>query len=69
MRFPYFEDPAYELVSRILALIPDHPDILEMENPRDLFKIEGFECTDLALEYNQAAWAFGRAKHEYAESQ
>ena len=62
MRFPYFEDPAYELVDRILALIPDHPEILEMENPRDLFGIEGFECADLGLDYYSAAWAFGRAK-------
>ena len=69
MRFPYIEDPAYELVDRILALIPDHPEILEMKNPRDLFEIEGFECADLELEYNQAAWAFGRAKYKYAESQ
>lgn len=35
------------LAERIAALIPDNPEIMEMESPFDLFKIDGFECDDL----------------------
>lgn len=56
-----------ELARRILALIPQNPGILEMEEPFDLFKIEGFQCRDLSPSLFQADWALGKAKRMYKE--
>jgi len=65
MFFEYFERPGLTLTERILKLIPDNPQILDMENPRELFDIEGFYCDDLKPDWYQAAWAFERAKMIY----
>ena len=53
---------ADELVNRISALIPSHPEILSIENPFDLFKVEGFKCDDLQPSLAQASWALSKAK-------
>lgn len=55
------------LKDRIFALIPDHPEILEMDKSGGLFRIEGFNCGDLAPSLAQAQWALGRAKLEWEE--
>ena len=53
---------AEELTKRILALIPKHPEIMTLESPFDLFKIEGFKCDDLGPSLAQAGWALGKAR-------
>ena len=50
------------LVARIQALIPAHPEILTMDSPWDLFKVNGFHCDDLQPSLCQAAWALRRAQ-------
>lgn len=59
---------ANTLKDRILLLIPDHPAILVLESAWDLFKIEGFECSDLGPSMAQAQWALGRARQEWRKS-
>lgn len=58
-----YESTGNELVDRILKLIPNHPEILTLESPFDLFKIEGFKCDDLQPSLFQAGWALGRARN------
>jgi hypothetical protein len=53
---------AQVFASRILALIPTHPEIITMTNTLDLFKVEGLQINDLSLSLAQASWALGRAK-------
>ena len=53
---------ANALRDRIAALIPEHPEIMEMDSPWDLFDIEGFDCKDLAPSLYQAAWALANAR-------
>lgn len=65
----FYEATANELVNRILALIPDHPEILGMEEPWGLHKIKGFQCDDLQPTLYQASWALVRAKHEYVNKE
>ena len=60
-----YESTADELKDRILKLIPDNPQILEMEDCWDLFKVEGFKCNDLQPSLFQAGWALAKAKQEY----
>ncbi len=60
-----YETVAQELKRRILALIPDHPEILEMTDAWDLFKIPGFNCSDLDPSLAQADAAFVHAKAEF----
>ena len=60
---PVYEATADELVRRIRTLIPEHPEILELESPWDLFKVEGFNCADIGPSAFQASWALARAKH------
>jgi len=52
---------ADELVNRISALIPSRPEILKIENPFELFKVEGFKCDDLQPSLAQASWALSKA--------
>lgn len=66
---PGYEAAANELRERIERLIPDHPEILEMESPWDLFKVPDFKCDDLDPSMAQAQWAFGRAKMNYQKDQ
>jgi len=54
-----------ELLNRILKLIPQHKEILEMAEPFDLFKIKEFECSDLQPSLAQAQWALTKAKLLY----
>ncbi len=57
-----YTSTADRLVERIRACIPDHPEILTMNSPWDLFKVDGFKCDDLNPSAFQASWALGRAK-------
>ncbi len=67
MKVEAYTDTANALKDKILAIIPDHPEILDMDEPGGLFKIEGFDCNDLAPSLFQAQWALGRAKMEWKE--
>jgi hypothetical protein len=56
-----YEGIANELVKRITALIPEHPEILKLNDPWKLFKVPGFNCKDLGPSLFQAGWALARA--------
>ncbi len=58
-----------KLRDRILELIPEHPEILGINNPFDLFKIEGFDVSDLEPSLAQATVALASAKMKYREKQ
>lgn len=53
---------ANELQDRILALIPDHPNIMQLKDPWGLFKIPEFRCNDLGPSFSQASWALASAQ-------
>lgn len=62
MMTPYASE-AEALATYIARLIPDHPEILAMTNPFDLFKVEGFAVPDgLEPSASQVGWALRRAK-------
>ncbi len=60
-----YETVANALEDRIFQLIPEHPEIMEIESAWDLFKIEGFNCNDLGPSAAQAGWALAHAKRRY----
>jgi len=53
---------ADKLCERIFALFEEHPEVLEMKNCWELFKVDGFDCSDLEPTYMQAACALAKAK-------
>ena len=55
------------LVERIMLLIPAHPEIMEFDDPWQLFKIKEFECDDIAPSLAQANWALAEAQCRYKE--
>ncbi|HDZ25067.1 hypothetical protein LCGC14_1555360 [marine sediment metagenome] len=57
-----YESTGNELRDRILALIPDHPEILTLDSCWDLFKVSGFDCRDLQPSLAQAGWALTSAR-------
>lgn len=59
------ESIASKLKDRILALIPDRPEILTLNSAWDLLKIEGFDCGDMGPRLAQAEWALEQAKREW----
>jgi hypothetical protein len=64
-----YESTGNELRNRILALITDHPEILEMDDCFKLFKVEGFKCDDLQPSLAQAGWAMRSAQRLFRERQ
>jgi hypothetical protein len=60
-----YEWTANELVKRITALIPKHPEILKLENAWGLFKVEGFKCDDLGPSLGQAQFALAKAIQQW----
>jgi len=64
-----YAETADSLTLRIVALIPSHPEILELTSPWGLFKVEGFECADLQPTMFQADVALSKAKQQWAEQQ
>ena len=62
-----YSDTADELVSRILKLIPDHPELITMDDPWKLFKVDGFNCNDLGPSLYQASWALSKAQQEWGK--
>ena len=61
----HYVSSAEEFKRRIIAEIPNHPAILDMESPWDLFKVKSLKSKDLGLTMFQASWALGRAKQEW----
>ena len=59
MRDQTYESTADVLVERIAAL---GPQILAIDDPWTLFKVEGFKCSDLEPSLFQASWALEVAK-------
>lgn len=60
-----YENIATILSQRIEALIPTHPELLTLNDPWQLFNVEGFQCDDLGPSLAQAAWALGDAQGRY----
>lgn len=60
-----YEETAQTLKGRILDLIPDHPEILELDSPWGLFKVDRFKCDDLGPSLAQAMGALSAAKAEW----
>lgn len=58
---------ADELVKRITALIPKHPELLTMADPWELFTVPGFECRDIGPTLFQAGWALRKAQQDYRD--
>ena len=63
-----YRDTAEELCRRILALMPEHPEIMDMESPWELFGVDGFACGDLQPSAAQAEGALAKAKDIYRET-
>lgn len=61
----HYRKTGQELERRIVALIPDHPEILEMDEPWGLFEVSGFCCADLGPTLNQATFALKAAQREF----
>jgi hypothetical protein len=62
-----YESTAEELVKRILAVIPAHPELLQLDDPFKLFKVVPGLCDDLEPTLYQASWALSKAKTLYQE--
>jgi hypothetical protein len=60
-----YTDVALELRDRIVALIPEHPEILTITSAWDLWKVEGFKCDDIGPSMAQAMYALASAKHQW----
>ena len=63
-----YASTADRLVERIKALIPNHPEILELNDAWGLFKVDGFKCDDIGPSAFQASWALAKAKELYNEA-
>jgi hypothetical protein len=61
-----YERVAEELERRIEALVQQHPHVLKIHDPFDLFRIPEFTCTDLDPSMAQAIAALRRVqlKHQ-----
>lgn len=62
-----YESTADELVRRIAALIPTHPEILQFDSPWPLFKVPGFKCDDIGPSLAQVSWALRKAQMQAAK--
>lgn len=62
-----YQGTADELTNRILVLIPDNPQIMDMEKAWELYDIDDFKCDDLQPSTFQAGWALNKAKQLYRE--
>ena len=64
-----YADTANSLADGIKAMILDHPEILEIQDVFDLFKVEGYKLVNDKFEPSlaQASWALQRAKQMYNE--
>ena len=64
----HYNSTAEQAKLRILALIPEHPEIMDIDGPFELFKIEGFSVSDLGLTLFQAGWALNAARNTYKQN-
>lgn len=58
----FYENDANRLVQRIREVAATQPQILELTDPWDMFKVPGFKCDDIGPSLFQAGWALRRAK-------
>jgi hypothetical protein len=66
---PDYDNTTKELTKRIKALIPNHQEILNMNNPFELLEIKEFTYSDLGPSFMQANCALQMAKKQYKEEQ
>ena len=52
----------HELEKRILAMMPEHPELVGMTTPWPLFDVDGFDCEDLGPSMAQASAALRGAQ-------
>ena len=52
-----YTNVVHELEKRILAMMPEYPELVEMVDPWQLFRVEGFNCKDLEPSLAQASAA------------
>ena len=57
-----YESSANELKLRIVKLIRNHEELLEISDVWRLFDYSDFNCGDLDPSFAQASWAFNQAK-------
>jgi hypothetical protein len=57
-----YNDIIEKLVERILLIALSHPEILNLDSPWDMFKVPGFDCSDLGVSLAQASCALAEAK-------
>jgi hypothetical protein len=55
-------DSANKLRDRIVDLIPERPEIMNIENTWDLLDVDGLSFSDLDPTLAQASWALEQAK-------
>lgn len=61
-----YDSTGHALRDRILALIPQHPEIMTCDDPGALFKIAPeFKCDDLQPSLFQAQWALAAAREAF----
>lgn len=60
-----YEQTYSELERRIDALVPEHPEVLDLKEAFDLFKVPGFKCDDLQPSLCQAMLALQRVQHRH----
>jgi len=68
MEIKEYEATTMVLCDRICALIPKHPEILNMTSPWDLFNVPGFNCEDIGPSLAQAWAALSTAQWTYKEN-
>ncbi len=61
----FYEATADELTRRIVAL---GPLILNLNSPWELFKVDGFTCSDLGPSLAQASYALANAQRLLSET-
>jgi len=61
-----YASTAEKLVQRILDVAEEHPEILELSNPWEMFQVPGFRCDDIGPSLAQAGWALVEAKQRKA---
>jgi len=62
----YYQATIEILYERIVKLLPQHPEILEMQSPFELFKIKEFNTLGLDTTLAQAVAVLSKIKAEHA---
>lgn len=63
-----YEAVADALTERIVALMQAHPEVADLRDPWALFKVPGFDVSDLQPSLAQASFALAKAQEKYRRS-